>query len=523
MSIVELAMALGARHLALSAVLLASVLLLVRLRTLSAEQRSWLLLAALALAMVLPLSAFLPRWSTTLPGNTAPAPALSPLPAEGARMDEAIYQAGHRADTLYLEVPKSLPAALLLAWALGTLWLWMRLLDAALQASRLRRSARPAPELHAALAGMLPRHVRIATTAADGPMLVGLWRPCILLPRALVATLDAAALQDIVRHELAHVRRSDLWVAVLLRAAMAVYWWNPMLRVIHARLALAREMACDARAAAGAQGRLDYAGSLLASIDRLHAIREQQPSLALGMFELRSQLAQRIDGLLNDEEGHEPTRRGALVLGVLVLVACTGMAMAVVPRVTLPGDSAAKADPRVTALLAAARDGDIAQMRRLVHAGANVDARVLGDGTALIQAVRTRDLATVEALLALGADPNRAALGEGNPLIVASHLGAQPIVERLVAAGADVNRVVTYDETPLINAARAGHLPTVRYLAAQGADVNLGVEADGWLGRWRTPLNQASDPAIRAYLLDRGAINQGATPGTAQTRQTSLD
>lgn len=68
-----------------------------------------------------------------------------------------------------------------------------------------------------------------------------------------------------------------------------------------------------------------------------------------------------------------------------------------------------------------------------------------------------------------------------------------------------MNRVVTYDETPLINAARASHLPTVRYLLQHGANVNLGVEADGWLGCWRAPLNQAADPAVRAYLVEQGA------------------
>ena len=140
-----------------------------------------------------------------------------------------------------------------------------------------------------------------------------------------------------------------------------------------------------------------------------------------------------------------------------------------------------------------------------IQGSVDVDARVLDEGTPLIQAVRSRNLDTVDVLLKLGADPDRASLGEGNPLIVAPRLGLQPEVERLVAAGADVNRVVTYDETPLINAARADHLPTAHYLVQHGANVNLGVEADGWLGRWRPPLNQAMDPAIGAYLVEQGA------------------
>ena len=140
-----------------------------------------------------------------------------------------------------------------------------------------------------------------------------------------------------------------------------------------------------------------------------------------------------------------------------------------------------------------------------IQGSVDVDARLLDEGTPLIQAVRSRNLDTVDVLLKLDADPDRASLGEGNPLIVASRLGLQPVVERLVEAGADVNRVVTYDETPLINAARAGHLPTVRYLVQHGANVNLGGEADGWLGRWCTPLNQAMDPAVRGYLIDQRA------------------
>ena len=36
------------------------------------------------------------------------------------------------------------------------------------------------------------------------------------------------------------------------------------------------------------------------------------------------------------------------------------------------------------------------------------------------------------------------------------------------------------------------------------ADVNKGVVAD--LGRWRSPLNQAKDDQVRAYLTSKGAV-----------------
>ena len=72
-----------------------------------------------------------------------------------------------------------------------------------------------------------------------------------------------------------------------------------------------------------------------------------------------------------------------------------------------------------------------------------------------------------------------------------------------MAAGADVDAVVPGDETALINAARSGHLDVVTYLVEHGADVNQGVFADD--GRWRSPLNQATDAGVRKYLQGKGA------------------
>lgn len=504
-NLIDAAPAFAAQHLLQSALLFALAVAFMRMRALDAELRSWLLLAVFALAMLSPLAALLP--GPPPPTSVAPAGQLLPLPDEGPTLDEAVYEAGQRSDVLYLEIPRSFPTLLTLAWALGALWQWMRLVEGARQARRLRRCARPAPELETLLARELPRRARIATTAIDGPMVVGLLQPTILLPRALANTLEPDALRDILRHEIAHIRRGDLWLTAAVRALLAAFWWNPFLRLIHARLDLAREMACDARAARGCDARADYAGSLLSSAETLLDLGERPTWLAVGMLERRSHLAQRIDGLIEPGPGKaSPRRRAAVAACVAALLVFAGLSLASTPRLDVTGRRVAEPDARVVALLAAAKAGDVATVRELAGRGVDIEARVLGDGTALIQAVSAGDLATVDALLALGADPNRAALGEGNPLIVASRLGAQPIVERLVHAGADVNRVVTYDETPLINAARAGHLATVQYLVARGADVNLGMVADGWLGRWRSPLNQARDPAVRAYLIGRGAV-----------------
>ncbi|KIQ95938.1 Regulatory sensor-transducer, BlaR1/MecR1 family [Lysobacter sp. A03] len=86
---------------------------------------------------------------------------------------------------------------------------------------------------------------------------------------------------------------------------------------------------------------------------------------------------------------------------------------------------------------------------------------------------------------------------------MAAKAGHTNVVRRLTEAGANPNAVVPGDETPLINAARAGHLDIVEFLVEHGADVSLAVTANAT--QVRTPLNQASDTAIRSYLVSRGA------------------
>lgn len=166
------------------------------------------------------------------------------------------------------------------------------------------------------------------------------------------------------------------------------------------------------------------------------------------------------------------------------------------PAASNPGEA--------SALIDAVDAQRIEEVRRLVEHGADINAAVRGDGTALIRAAAHGDVAIVDELIRLGADVNQASRGDGNPLIVAANRGHAEIVAHLVDAGADVNAVVAGDETPLINAARGGHLGVVTYLVEHGADVNKGVVVD--LGRWRSPLNQAKDDRVRAYLTSKGAV-----------------
>jgi ankyrin repeat protein len=127
-----------------------------------------------------------------------------------------------------------------------------------------------------------------------------------------------------------------------------------------------------------------------------------------------------------------------------------------------------------TALLWAAYNSDLDMVKSLIAAGAKVDAANNYGVTPLLQAARTGDAAVVEALLVAGADPKLAHPEGETPLMAASRAGRVDAMRLLLTKGADVNQVDQYQEqSPLMWAAAEGHLDAVKVLLEAGANPNL--------------------------------------------------
>jgi beta-lactamase class D len=107
----------------------------------------------------------------------------------------------------------------------------------------------------------------VEVDAPISPMLHGLFRPRLLLPRHL-RSFDPLQQQLIVEHELTHWRRHDLrWSAAAL-ALQSLFWFNPLMRMLRVRLGWAQEFACDREVLrARPQGqRKAYAAALVAQL-----------------------------------------------------------------------------------------------------------------------------------------------------------------------------------------------------------------------------------------------------------------
>jgi beta-lactamase regulating signal transducer with metallopeptidase domain len=111
----------------------------------------------------------------------------------------------------------------------------------------------------------LRRVPRVVLVEDDGPLFVcGLWRPRLVLPRRLMASLSSAERRQVILHELAHLKRRDLLWGWPVEIARIVYFFHPLVYWVAHQLRLERELACDQLAMAhSGHPPADYAQTLV--------------------------------------------------------------------------------------------------------------------------------------------------------------------------------------------------------------------------------------------------------------------
>ena len=131
-------------------------------------------------------------------------------------------------------------------------------------------------------------------------------------------------------------------------------------------------------------------------------------------------------------------------------------------------DKEAKDEMGYTPLAEAAGRGNAALVAMLLAAGADKEAKDLFGGTPLGLAGSMGHAAVVETLLAAGADTEAKNVKGCAPLHYAAGMGHAAVVEKLLAAGADTEAKDEAGLTPLHMAAGSGHVAVVEKLLAAG-------------------------------------------------------
>jgi len=125
-----------------------------------------------------------------------------------------------------------------------------------------------------------------------------------------------------------------------------------------------------------------------------------------------------------------------------------------------------------TLLHQAAGKNDVAEIKKLLAQGAEIDARDADGRTALLVATHANRIEAAKALIDAGADVNAKDNINDSPYLYAGARGHLNILKMTLSHGADLKSVNRYGGTALIPASERGHVETVRTLIKAGVKVD---------------------------------------------------
>jgi len=251
----------------------------------------------------------------------------TPMAAENPNVTAAIASAPP-------SPPITWQAVVLLGWAVVVLVMTVLLIQRAVFVRRLVAQSESAPATLVDLLAQCRR--RIAVGAEIGirlsgvsvsPSVCGLWRPVILVPNAMLAQLDAAQLKSVLLHELAHIKRGDLWINLAQALLQIVYFFHPLLWLANAMIRRVREQAVDETVLTAMGDEAEEYPKTLLSVSRLAFGRPALSLRLLGVVESRKALTARIRHIVS-RPFPSSAKVGLLGLVMVLVVAVVLLPMA---------------------------------------------------------------------------------------------------------------------------------------------------------------------------------------------------
>jgi TonB family protein len=215
--------------------------------------------------------------------------------------------------------------AIALLWATGTAFVLAHMLAAWMMMLRMRRTARPLDDsrLLDSLADALGirRPVALLEVPSGGmPLTFGILHPAIFLPT------DARKWSEerrrvVLLHELAHIRRGDLATQLVARAAVALFWWNPLAWIAWREFVKERECAADDLVLIAGERATAYASELLEiarSMQRVPVFVSAAVAMARPS-QLEGRLTAILDARAIRKSSHPRAALAAAVLAIAVV------------------------------------------------------------------------------------------------------------------------------------------------------------------------------------------------------------
>ena len=164
------------------------------------------------------------------------------------------------------------------------------------------------------------RNVRVyISTRINVPMMMGIFRPVILLPLATINNLTTEQVEAIILHELAHIRRYDYLLNIFQTIVETLLFFNPFIWLTSRIIAREREHCCDDLVVSSSASPLSYAQALAL----LETQRQQNVQLTLAATGHKNQLFTRIKRIMEMKTNRLNYRQLTIILVAIMAITFT--------------------------------------------------------------------------------------------------------------------------------------------------------------------------------------------------------
>ena len=189
----------------------------------------------------------------------------------------------------------------LMVWIFGTFFFSLRILTGLVYVEKIRRDATLLQNEWSGRIQQLAERLNIdrvislaESSAIQVPIIIGHFKPMILIPIGMCTSLSTEQLETIFLHEIAHIRRKDYLINLLQLVVEAVYFFNPFVWIVSGIMKREREYCCD-DAVVQLHGSANAYAEALATLEEL---RLSKVALSLSLALNKNQLLNRIKRLM---------------------------------------------------------------------------------------------------------------------------------------------------------------------------------------------------------------------------------
>jgi len=175
---------------------------------------------------------------------------------------------------------------------------------------------------------------------AQMPMVVGHFKPLVLIPLGLLNGLSTTEVEAILAHELAHIKRKDYLVNLLQSFIEIVFFFNPAVLWVSQLIKTEREHCCDDLAIACVNDRKNYVQALVV----FQEFKQRAPAYAMAVTGRKGSLLHRASRMLfNTNSTLNKMEKTILTIALVSVVVCTAAFKSVGNAKTVAGNKISSA------------------------------------------------------------------------------------------------------------------------------------------------------------------------------------